>query len=109
MPFFFIVPVWAVCVLIGVALMLTKRFRFLSTYFLFGSTVGLLLAFGFSTAILMFLGKILGGSNMAWLALVAYILAIGVGELGGLALGLLFARTLNRRIKWLRYKTAIDQ
>src|SRR5438874_7853807 len=100
MPFFLIVPIWALCVVVGVVLLFSHRFRFLSLYLLLGSTSGLLLLFLLSLALLFLAGKFLGGSPIAWLALVAYLVGLAVGGAGGVAGGLLLARRINRRMGW---------
>jgi hypothetical protein len=101
MPFFIIVPIWAICITIGASLLLFRRVRFLSSYILFGSTIGLLVSFVFSLAMLLGLGKLVGGTSLAWLALVGYIITIGAGGILGVILGLFLAKKVNNSFPWL--------
>jgi len=100
MPFFFIVPLWILSVLAGVTLLFSKRLRFLSMYLLLSSTGGLLLSFLVSLAFLFVAGKLVGGTSMAWLALLAYLAGILLGGALGIIGGALLARNVNRRMGW---------
>jgi hypothetical protein len=100
MLFFFILPVWFLCLIAGFGILLSQRLRFLSAYLLLGSTCGLLLSFVLSLGVLLLTGKFLGGTSVAWLALVAYLVGIAIEGTIGVLLGLFLARTLNRRLGW---------
>ena len=100
MPFFFIVPVWMLVVMVGVALLFSRRLRFLSSYLLLSSTLGLLLSFLMSLALLLIAGKVFGNTSVAWIALLAYLAGMFVGGLIGIVAGLFVARKLNRRLGW---------
>ena len=100
MPFFFIVPLWILCVLTGVILLFFKRFRFLSMYLLLSSTGGLLASFLLSLALLFLTAKFVGGTSVAWLALFAYLAGILLGGAVGIIAGTLLARRFNRRMGW---------
>jgi hypothetical protein len=98
MPFFFIVPIWVLCVAAGILCLFSSRLRFLSSYLVLGATLGLLSAFLLSLALLMLGARLLGGTSVAWLALLAYLLGIIVGGVIGAVAGLILARGLNRRM-----------
>jgi hypothetical protein len=96
MPYFFIAPFWLLCIVAGVVLLFLPRLRFLSAYFLLGSTAGLLCSVALSTALLVLLPKILPSAPASGYVLLAgYLGGIGVGGLIGIGLGLLAARKLN--------------
>jgi len=103
MAFFFIAPIWFCCVLIGVVTLASKRFRFLATYLIVGSTFGLVASFLLSTVPLMlvprFLPTIRYEGSLGGIALVAgYIVGLTAGGLVGIVGGALTAYRLNR---WL--------
>jgi hypothetical protein len=98
MPFFFIVPVWLLCVLCVVVLLCFPRFRRLGLYAINISTAATVVSLLLSTAVL-FLGTRVGPLRVGqWsgIALIgAYVLAIGVGALiGGLG-GFLLTRKVS--------------
>jgi hypothetical protein len=97
MPFFFIVPVWMLCVLSGIVLLCFKSFRRIGLYAISVSTTATLVSFFLSTAIL-YLGPRIGAQWMGrWAAVVlmgAYLLAIGVGALVGALGGFVCTRKL---------------
>jgi thiamine transporter ThiT len=99
-PFFFIVPLWLLLSICGTALLFSPRLRFLTPYIVLGSTVGLMCSVAFSTVVLLLMGKILGGTSVAWLALAAYLMAIVVGGGVGVIAGLLLGQEVNRRLGW---------
>ena len=98
MPFFFIVPLWLLFVVAGILLLFSSRLRFLSSYLVLGATLGLLFAFLLSLALLMLGAKLLAGTSLAWISLLAYLFGIVVGGAIGVAIGLILARGLNRRL-----------
>ena len=100
MPFFFIVPLWLLLLLFGTALVFSRRLRFLTPYIVLGSTIGLMCSVAVSTAVLLLLGRLLGGTSVAWLALVAYLVAIVIGGGVGVVAGLLLGQKVNRQLGW---------
>ena len=100
MPFFFIVPLWLGLCVVGAALLFWRRLRFLSPYIVLGSTMGLACSFAFSLVVLLTLGRLLGGTSVAWLALVAYLVAIVIGGGVGVVAGLLLGRKVNSQLGW---------
>ena len=100
MPFFFIAPLWIGFVAVGLLLCFWPKFRFLTSYLLLVSTSGLLFSFALSLLALLILGKLFGGTKFAWVALLAYLIAIGIGGAVGIALGVAGARRVNVRMGW---------
>jgi len=100
MPFFFIVPLWLLLLISGVALVFSPRLRFLTPYIVLGSTVGLVCSVAFSTVVLLLLGKLLGGTSTGWLAFIAYLIAIVIGGGVGVVAGLLLGQKVNRQLGW---------
>jgi hypothetical protein len=100
MPFFFIVPVWMLVVFVSVPLLFFRRLRFLSSYLVLSSTLGLLLSFLISLAFLLIAGKVFGNTSVAWIAILAYLAGMLVGGVLGFVAGLLLARNFNRRVGW---------
>ena len=100
MPFFFIVPLWLLLLISGVALVFSPRLRFLTPYIVLGSTVGLVCSAVFSTGVLLLLGRLLGGTSVAWLAFAGYLIAIVIGGAVGVLAGLLLGQKVNRRLGW---------
>ena len=98
MPFFFIAPLWLLSVVAGILFLFSSRLRFLSAYMVLGATLGLLCAFLLSLAFLMVGAKLLGGTSVAWISLLAYLFGIGAGGVIGIVAGLILARGLNRRL-----------
>jgi hypothetical protein len=100
MPFFFIVPVWMLCVLSGIVLLCFQSLRRIGFYAISVSTTATLASFFLSTAIL-YLGPRIGTQWMGrWAGVVltgAYLLAIGVGALVGALGGFVFTRKLLPR------------
>src|ERR1700704_3565403 len=100
MPFFFIVPIWLFCVVVGLALCFFRQFRFLSSYVVLGSTGGLILSFALST-FLLWIGPRLLSSASGWAGLIliaAYLGGIAIGGLVGIIAGFLTARKINQRL-----------
>jgi hypothetical protein len=92
MPFFFILPLWLVCLLLGIVLLFLPKLRFLSAHILLGSTIGLLLSFGLSTLALILLAKT---AVSGWVVLIGYLAGIGFGGAIGIAVGIFAAKKLN--------------
>jgi hypothetical protein len=97
MPFFFILPIWAVAVVASLVLLSLKRSRTVGMYLLFTATGGLIFSFALSTAALLAGARLLGGTNLGWLTLLVYLAMIGVGAVLGIAVGALAARKLTAR------------
>ena len=92
MPFFFILPVWLLTVLVALVMLLARGSRTAGIYVLLASTGGLVCSFLLSTAVLLLSGFALGGTRLAWLALVFYVVGILIGGLLGVIGGLWAAR-----------------
>jgi len=99
MPFFFIVPVWVVAVVVSIVLLAIGRTRTAGIYLLLGSTGGLVGSFIVSTAALLVGGWLVKGTGQGWLVLVGYLAAMGVGGLMGVTAGLVAARRVAGR-RW---------
>jgi hypothetical protein len=97
-PFFFIVPIWLLFLVAGILLLFSSRLRFLSSYLVLSATLGLLFAFLLSLAFLMLGAKLLGGTSVAWISLLAYLFGIVAGGAIGIVAGLILARGLNRHL-----------
>lgn len=102
MPFFFIVPLWAVAATVGVVLLFVRQLRSTGIYVLLSSTGGLLVSFLLSTCVLILLPKLLNAPALRWLLIVGYLGAIPVGGLGGIVLGFFLARPMGRRLAHAR-------
>jgi len=114
MPFFFIVPIWLLCVVVGLALCFFRQFRFLSSYVVLSSTGALILSFALSSFWLWFGPRLLSNAS-GWAGLIliaAYLAGIAIGALVGIIAGFLAARKINRRLHWtqaqpeLKYKVS---
>ena len=93
MPFFFIVPIWLLCVAIGLALCFFRQFRFLSSYLVLSSTSGLILSLALSTFLLWIGPRFLSNAS-GWTGLIliaAYLAGIVIGGLVGIIAGFLVA------------------
>jgi hypothetical protein len=106
-PYFFIVPLWLLCVIAGLAMLVTVRLRYMSLYVLIGSTLGLILSVVASTGFLFvsmaLLSRLKFGSESpfgAFVVLAGYLFWIIVGGLIGIGLGAMIAFKLNRLIGW---------
>jgi hypothetical protein len=101
MPFFLILPLWLLCLVIGGVLCIFKRVRFLSLYVILCSTGGTLVSFILSTLVLVVMPRLL--PNMAGSGLLVvgmYLLGIGFGGLIGVTAGLFAARKANQWLRW---------
>ena|SRR3569832_2742824 len=97
MPFFFILPIWALVVVASLVLLVMKPSRTLGTYLLFTSTGGLIFSLALSTAALLAGARLLDGTSLGWLTLVAYLAMIGIGGQFGIAAGAFAAWKLTHR------------
>ena len=100
MPVFLAILLWLLCVLTGILLLLWPRFRFLSSYIMLASSLGLLGATVLSIVFILLSGKLLGGTSFAWLPLVGYLTGLILGGWSGIILGCYLARRINRRLGW---------
>ena len=98
MPFFFILPLWALVAVIGIVLLFLPRFRSTGVYVLVSSTGGLLLSFFLSTCVLMLVPRLQITATSRWLLIFGYLGAILFGGLAGIVLGFLLARPIVRRM-----------
>lgn len=96
MLFFFIMPVWAFCVVIGVALLFFRELRRIAYFLIAVPTGAMLVSFALSTSVLYFFPRVAHESHPQWLgiALIAgYLIALVVGALlGGLGAFLLLLK-----------------
>ena len=86
MPFFFILPVSALFLVIGFALLFFRNSRRLACYLIAVSTGASLVSFGLSTLVLYLVPRMTHGSHSRWsgVALVlAYLIALILGALLG--------------------------
>jgi hypothetical protein len=103
MLYFLFVPLWLLCVIIALILLIPRRTRFLSLYILLGATAVCLFSFLGGMAPLFILGKVyeLIGPEFSWiLAVPMWLLGTGCGALVGAFISFLAARRLNRAIGW---------
>ena len=96
MPFFFILPVWAFCVVIGVALLFFRDLRRIAYFVIAVPTGATFVSFALSTSVLYFVPRIAPGPHPQWfgIALIAgYLIALVLGALiGALAAFLLLLK-----------------
>jgi hypothetical protein len=105
MLFFFIVPLWLLCVVLGVGLLFSRRWRYSSSYLILVSTLGLIGSFVLSTAILFLGPKTFTGTGIdnglvffGGIVLIGlYIAGIAIGAVLGAWGGLILARKVNAR------------
>jgi hypothetical protein len=101
-PFFLIVPVWLLFVVIGVSLCFFRQARFLSLYFILVSSTGTFLSLALSTLLLWLVPRLFGNMSpwARWIFIALYLASIAFGGLiGGLA-GFVAARKVNQRLGW---------
>jgi hypothetical protein len=104
MPFFFIVPIWLLCVVIGVVLCFFKRSRFLSLYLVLSSTGSAIVSLALSTFVLWTAPKLFAKEH-TWEGLVliaAYLGSIVLGAVVGAIVGFVAAGKINQRLRWTR-------
>ena len=99
MPFFFILPLWALVATVGIVLLFLPRFRSMGIYVLASSTGGLLLSFFLSTCVLILVPRLPAGAISPWLLIIGYLGAIPLGGLVGIALGCFMVRPIVRRLE----------
>jgi hypothetical protein len=101
MPFFFLAPIWLLCVLIGLVTLASGRFRFLASYLILGSTFGLVASFVLSTVALLLVPRFLAmirydGSLGGIVVVVGYVVGLVAGGFVGIVGGGLTAYRLPR-------------
>ena len=100
MPFFFIAPIWLLCVIAGLLTLISRRFRFLASYLILGSTFGFIISILASTASLLIVGKLtslLGSSAGAIVVILGFLVGMVGGGVAGILVGGWMAYRLNRR------------
>ena len=105
-PYFLILPIWFLFVVVGFAMLLTTRSRHLSTYVVLASTTGLIVSFILSTAILLafpLLSEAIGlksGFLGPLIFLGGYLGGIAIGGAAGVIAGVRLARKVNGWLGW---------
>jgi hypothetical protein len=102
MPFFFILPFWAIVASVAIVLLFVPRLRSAGIYVLLSSTGGLLLSFLLSTCVLILIPKLPNTTAFRWLLVAGYLGAIPFGGLVGIVLGFFVARPMVRRLAHAR-------
>jgi hypothetical protein len=89
MPFFFIAPVWLLCVVAGVVTLFFRNMRRYGLFIIVASTSAMVLALALSTGVLLALVKIgdvtgIQGGYAKFVAIILYLISIPAGLfLGG--------------------------
>jgi hypothetical protein len=101
MPFFFILPIWAFCVAIGVALLFFRGLRRIAYFVIAVPTGATLVSFALSTWVLYLVPRVAREPHPQWsgIALIAgYVISIVLGALiGALGAFLLLLKMLARK------------
>ena len=101
MPFFFIVPLWFLLVVLSIPLFAVRRLRFLGMHVVMASTLAVLVSFALSTLILIAVPRLVPAFRWNGVVLIAlYVLSILGGGGAGLLLGILLGHKLNKRFGW---------
>jgi predicted MFS family arabinose efflux permease len=102
MVFFFLLPLWLLCVVAGTVLCWFKKSRLLSSYFFLCPTVGIVVAFVLSSLVLWAGPRMLGSADSwaKWALVTAYLLGTGLGGVIGGVVGFSAARRINRLLRW---------
>jgi hypothetical protein len=89
MPFFFIVPVWLLCVGVGVTMLFVRRLRKIGYFVISVPTGATLASFLLSTSVLFAFPRFLSQSHPQWVGfavIASYVIAIVLGAfLGAIA------------------------
>lgn len=95
-----VLPLWSLCVALGVAFCVSKSLRFLSAYLLCCSTAGLVLSIAVSFGGVLLLTKLenSGHPPQNWLGILIFLGSTPFGAVLGGAIGFFAARTINRRL-----------
>jgi hypothetical protein len=86
MPFVFILPVWAFCVVVGVALLFSRDLRKIGYFAIAVPTGATLVSFVLSTSVIYLVPRLAPEPHPQWfgIALIAeYVLALALGALIG--------------------------
>jgi hypothetical protein len=100
MPFFLILPLWVLAVVLGIVMLCIRSTRLAGVYVVTVSTSATFASFVLSTAVLL-VGAQTGTNAPGWFvfAIVAgYLAAIPIGGLAGAIVGFLTTRKLLARI-----------
>ena len=100
MPFFLILPLWLLIVILGVVMLCIRLMRRLGVYILMMSTLAVIASFALSTAVLLVVPWATPNPVPGWFAvlfLLAYLAAIGVGGLIGAIGGFLLTYWVLKR------------
>jgi hypothetical protein len=102
MVFFFVLPVWFLCVAGGVVLCCFKTSRFLASYFVLGSTGGIALALALSSLVLWAGPQLLKNTETwaKWVLIASYLADVVLGGIIGWVAGFVAARRVNRLLRW---------
>ena len=98
MPFFFIVPLWIIALVIGIALTFSARFRTFGLYVVAVPTGATLISFLLSTAVLFILPRVMPQPSRSWYGvflILMYLGAIGAGGLIGATTGFFVVKKLR--------------
>src|SRR5687768_2781694 len=100
MPFFFILPLWLLTVLLGIVMVCARTTRRAGVYVITMSTFATILSLLLSTVVLV-VGPRITVSPPEWMGLMvfaAYLIAIPIGGLTGAIAGFVVARKLLARL-----------
>ena len=110
MPFFFILPLWVLLLLLAIPLFFIRRLRFLGTHIAIASTTAVAMSLLLSTLILFGVPRLLGPFRHSGVVVISrhsgvvvislYLLTIAGGGVAGLLVGVVLAHKLNRRFSW---------
>jgi hypothetical protein len=103
MPFFFILPVWILALVVGIVMICIRRLRRAGIYVVSTSTFATIGSFVLSTVALMVGAQLYITASLpgwfAFIVLAVYLLAIALGGIAGAAAGVLITnKALARRI-----------
>jgi hypothetical protein len=108
MLYFFIIPIWFLVLIAALVMLLSSQHRWLSSYLILSSTVGVLVSIILSTAPLFLLPPIFKALDMydkpgmlgGVVFLTSYLGGMVIGGVLGMVAGAILARKLNRRLGW---------
>jgi heme/copper-type cytochrome/quinol oxidase subunit 1 len=100
-PFFFILPVWAFCVLVGATLLFFRDLRRIAYFVIAVPTGAMLVSFALSTSVLYLVPRVAHESHPQWFGIAlmtGYLIALVVGALlGALAAFLVLVKLPTRK------------
>jgi|SRR5579871_5523702 len=102
MPFFFLLPLWLLCIVVAVISLLSRKYRYMAAHLALCSTGALIGCLTLFLAAVWALGKLHEPSSteMGIVFLVVLIGSTALGGILGLVGGFLVARSLNRALGW---------